>query len=44
MGAGTDESHYITQQCLACGGAHLVNPRNGKLMSEEHPPPRTEPV
>lgn len=37
------EAHYVAQSCLACGGMHLVNPANGKLMSEEHPAPRPEP-
>lgn len=26
---------YVAQHCLACGGVHLVNPRTGRLMSEE---------
>jgi len=31
------EAHYIAHACPACGGMHIVNPLNGKLMSEEHP-------
>ena len=38
-----NEAPYIAQRCLACGGNHLVNPRNGKLLSEEQPPPKPEP-
>lgn len=26
---------YVGQHCLACGGLHAVNPRNGRLMAEE---------
>jgi len=26
---------YVAQYCPACGGMHPVNPRTGKLMSEE---------
>ena len=37
------EAHYVAHACPACGGMHLVNPLSGKLMSEEHPPPKREP-
>lgn len=36
------EAHYVAHGCPACGGMHLVNPLSGKLMSEEHPPPKRE--
>lgn len=26
---------YVGQRCPACGGLHLVNPDNGKLLAEE---------
>ena len=42
-GADSDEGPYTAQKCLVCGGVHLVNARTGKLMSEEHPPPRPDP-
>ncbi len=44
MGADSEEGHYVTQKCLACGGAHLVNPLNGKLLSEERPRPKPDPA
>ena len=33
---------YVTQHCPACGSFHPINPRTGKLMSEEsrQPPVR----
>lgn len=31
--------YYVAQHCLACGGLHLVNPANGKLLAEESLPP-----
>jgi hypothetical protein len=30
---------YVAQVCLACGRVHTLNPRTGKLMSEEFRPP-----
>lgn len=42
-GARSDEGTYIGQHCLVCGGLHMVNPRTGKLLSEERPPPRPDP-
>ncbi|MGZ5906871.1 MAG: hypothetical protein ACXWKQ_16115 [Reyranella sp.] len=39
----SNEGPYTSQKCLACGGVHLVNSLSGKLMSEEHPPPRPDP-
>jgi len=30
---------YVLQVCLACGSVHMVNPRSGKLMSEEFQSP-----
>jgi hypothetical protein len=38
--APEEGEHYTAQSCQACRGVHLVNPRTGKLMSEEHPPPK----
>jgi len=29
---------YVACNCPACGRVHLVNPKTGKLMSEEHAP------
>jgi translation initiation factor 2 beta subunit (eIF-2beta)/eIF-5 len=39
--ADLPERSYVALDCLACGGVHPVNPRTGKLMSEEtrRPPP-----
>lgn len=34
---------YVSQNCLACGGVHLVNPHTGKLMSEEGRKPQGTP-
>ncbi|WP_421995616.1 hypothetical protein [Reyranella sp.] len=35
------EPTYVALDCMACGGVHPVNPRTGKLMSEEvRRPPR----
>jgi hypothetical protein len=31
---------YVAQHCPVCGGVHLVNPRTGKLMSEETAKPQ----
>ncbi|MBM3648977.1 MAG: hypothetical protein FJX11_14415 [Alphaproteobacteria bacterium] len=31
------EQRYVAQDCAACGSLHPVNPRTGKLMSEEVP-------
>jgi len=28
---------FVGQHCLACGGMHVVNPLNGRLMAEEVP-------
>lgn len=32
---------YVGMTCLACAAVHLVNPRTGKLVSEEVPSTRT---
>jgi len=29
------DKQYVSQVCLSCGRVHMVNPRTGKLMSEE---------
>jgi hypothetical protein len=34
----TGSTRYLAHSCLGCGGVHLVNPKTGKLMSEERPP------
>ena len=34
------ERSYVAQDCPACGSLHPVNPRTGKLMSEESARPR----
>ena len=34
---------YVMQNCPACGGMHLVNPRTGKLVSEETGTPPGKP-
>jgi len=33
-----ENEQYVAQVCLACGRIHTVNPRTGKLMSEEFRP------
>jgi hypothetical protein len=39
VGEGEAElKQYVSQVCLACGRVHMVNPRTGKLMSEEFQP------
>ena len=38
-----EKDRYIAHACPDCGNAHLVNPRTGKLMSEEHPFPKAKP-
>lgn len=32
---------YVGMTCLACAAVHLVNPRTGKLVSEEVPSNRS---
>ena len=34
----TEHKHYVSRICLACGWVHMVNPRTGRLMSEESCP------
>ncbi len=33
-----ERKQYVSQVCEACGRVHMVNPRTGKLMSEEFRP------
>lgn len=32
---------YVSQDCIACRGVHLVNPATGKLIAEEVRRPKT---
>ena len=34
------ERSYMATDCVACRSMHLINPRTGKLMSEETERPR----